>query len=144
MNFRCEDRIKPLLDGLLDYKRKMTGNDHFRPPNVSTWVSGARETASYLDSYGVPESKWEEWLWWALRKHNANMLQAGSDPSVKSTRTVQYTVEQFSKKMPKFEDFWEGVEDDFEESSVLCVTCGKAVVNYNAAGVCADCQMGGG
>ncbi len=143
MNFRCEDRIKPLLDVLLDYKRVITGSDNFRPPNVSTWVSGARETARYLDSYGVPESKWEEWLWWALRKHNANMLQAGSDPSVKSTRTLQYTVEQFSKKMPKYEDFWEGVEDDFDEG-IECVTCHKVVVNYNDAGVCADCQMRGG
>ena len=140
MNFRCEDRIKPLLDVLLEHKRVITGSDNFRPPNVSTWVSGARETARYLDSYGVPESKWVEWLKWALRKHNANMLQAGSDPSVKSTRTVQYTVEQFSKKMPKYEDFWEGVEDGFEDTA-LCTSCGKAVVNYNDAGVCADCQM---
>ena len=142
MNWRTEDRIKPLLDALLDYKRKMTGNDHFRPPNVSEWVSGARETARYLDSYEVPESKWVEWLWWALRKHNANMLQAGSDPSVKSTRTVQYTVERFSywKKSFDTEDFFADIEDDFEDTA-LCATCGKAVVNYNDDGVCVDCEM---
>ena len=140
MTWRCEDRIKPLLDVLLDYKRKITGNDHFRPPNVSEWVSGARETARYLDSYGVPESKWEEWLRWALRKHNQNMLQAGSDPSVKSTRTVQYTVEQFSKKRPKFEDFFGDIEDGFYEG-IECVACHKEVVNYSSDGVCVDCEM---
>ena len=140
MTFRCEDRIKPLLDGLLDYKRTMLGNIRFRPPNIKEWVSGARETARYLDSYGVPESKWEEWLWWALRKHNQNMLAAGGDPSVKSTRTLQYLVERFSKQMPKFENFFGDVEDDFYEG-IECVTCHKEVVNYNDAGVCADCEM---
>ena len=140
MNFRCEDRIKPLLDVLLDYKRVITGSDNFRPPNVSTWVSGARETARYLDSYGVPESKWEEWLRWAFRKHNLNMLQAGSDPSVKSTRTVNYLVERYAKQMSKHEDIWGDIEDDFYEY-VLCASCGNEVCNYNENKVCADCQM---
>ena len=143
VTWRCEDRIKPLLSALLKHKRMITGNDHFRPPNVTEWVSGARETATWLDAFSVPESKWEEWLWWALRKHNQNMLVAGGDPSVKSTRTLQYLVERFSKQMPKFENFFEDVEDDFEEY-VLCNKCGKEVVNYNDAGVCADCQMRGG
>jgi len=140
VNFRCEDRIKPLLDVLLAHKRMITGSDNFRPPNIREWVSGARETARYLDSYAVPESKWEEWMRWALRKHNQNMLNAGSDPAVKSTRTLQYTVEQFAKKMPKFENFFGDIEDDFEDTAV-CVTCDKEVVNYNSDGVCADCQM---
>ena len=139
-NWRCEDRIKPLLDELLAHKCMITGNQFFKTPSTKEWVSGARETARWLDSYNVPESKWREWMQWALRKHNQNMLNAGSDPSVKSTRTIQYTVEQFSKKMPKYEDFWEGVEDDFEDTGV-CVTCHKAVVNYNDAGVCIDCEM---
>jgi hypothetical protein len=140
MNWRCEDRIKPLLEVLLKHKRVVTGSDNFRPPNVSEWVSGARETAAWLDAFSVPESKWEEWMRWALRKHNLNMLAAGGDPSVKSTRTLQYTVERFSKKMPKFEGFFGDVEDDFYEG-IECVTCHKEVVNYNDDGICADCEM---
>lgn len=112
MNWRCEDRIKPLLDVLLTHKRMITGNDHFRPPNVTEWVSGARDTARYLDSYAVPESMWEEWIAWALRKHNQNMLNAGSDPAVKSTRTLQYLVESYSKRMDvgKYDDFFAEIE----------------------------------
>jgi hypothetical protein len=142
VNWRCEPRIKPLLEVLLKHKRVITGSDNFRPPNVSEWVSGARETAAWLDAFSVPESKWEEWMRWALRKHNQNMLAAGGDPSVKSTRTLQYTVEQFSKKMPKFENFFGDVEDGFEEDyGTVCAKCEKVVVNYNDDGVCADCQM---
>jgi len=145
VNWRTEDRIKPLLDALLTHKRMITGNMHFRPPNVKEWVSGARDTARYLDSYAVPESKWTDWIAWALRKHNQNMLAAGGDPSVKSTRTLNYLVERYSRQMDvgKYDDFFEGVEDDFYEG-IECVTCHKVVVNYNEAGVCADCQMRGG
>jgi len=143
VNFRCEDRIKPLLSALLTHKRMITGNIHFRPPNIKEWVSGARETARYLDSYSVPESKWTDWIAWALRKHNQNMIAAGGDPAVKSTRTLQYLVERYSKQMDvgKYDDFFEGVE---ETEVFECVTCHKEVVNYDDDGVCADCQMRGG
>ena len=113
MNWRCEDRIKPLLDNLLKHKRMITGNNFFRPPNIKEWVSGARETARWLDSFSVPESMWVTSLLWALRKHNQNMLAAGSDPSVKSTRTLQYLVERYSTTMDvtgKYDDFFAEIE----------------------------------
>lgn len=113
MTWRCEDRLIPLLDALLEHKKMITGNRFFRPPNIKEWVSGARETARWLDSFSVPESMWEEWIAWALRKHNQNMLAAGSDPSVKSTRTLNYLVERYSTVMDvtgKYDDFFAEIE----------------------------------
>ena len=121
MTFRCEPRLIPLLDGLLEHKRKITGNDLFRPHNTREWMSGAKQTASCLDSYGVPESKWEAWLEYGLRKHNQNMLAGGKNPFVKSTRTLEYTIEGFVCKpdpdspegREKYRtDFWGNGEDD--------------------------------
>jgi len=95
MRFRCNARLMPLLDGLLEYKRMITGSDNFRPHNTGEWISGAKQTAACLDSYGVPEKDWTDWLAYALKKHNQNMLAAGKKPFVKSTRTLEYTVEGF-------------------------------------------------
>ncbi len=148
MTWRCEDRIKPLLDGLLAHKRLMTGDNNFRPTSktITHWVSAATETANILAAYGIPEKKWPEWMRYGLRKHNNNMLAAGKDPTVKSTTSIDYTIEKFSLNMPskKYEDFFEDIEDDVEEDyGIVCVTCHKVVVNYNDDGVCADCQMRG-
>ena len=142
MTFRCEDRIKPLLEALLAHKRMITGNDNFKPTSktIRHWVSAATETANILGSYDVPERLWMDWMTYGLRKHNNNMLAAGKDPFIKSTTTIDYTIEKFAKQMPKFENFFEDVEDDFYEG-IECVTCHKEVVNYNDAGVCADCEM---
>ena len=110
MHWRCEDRIKPLLDALLAHKRKMLGDIRFRPHNVSEWLSGARQTAACLDSYGVAEARWLEWMEYALRQHNNNMRESGKSPIMKSTRSLEYLVEEFAKKgsLDRYRtDFWD-------------------------------------
>ncbi len=141
MNFRCEDRIKPLLDGLLAYKQMIDGDQLYRPTakRIREWVSGAVEYVAEMESWNIPEARWIDCMDYGFRKHNSNMLRSGNDPTVKSHRTIEYLVDPFAKKMPKHEDFFEAVEED--EDVVLCNTCGKEVVNYNDDGVCADCQM---
>ena len=111
MTWRCEDRIKPLLDALLAYKRMITGNAYFKPHNVGEWTSGARQTASCLDSYGVMEDRWPDFMKYALRTHNQNMLKSGSSPFVKSTRSLEYLVEGFAKTEDR-DKYLRGVEDD--------------------------------
>ena len=113
MTFRCEDRLKPLLDGLLSYKKMIAGNVHFRPHNAKEWISGARQTAACLDSYGVAEARWLDWLEWALRTHNNNMRKSGSSPIVKSTRSLEYLVEEFAKT-ENLDRYLIGVDDETE------------------------------
>ena len=123
--FRCEPRLVPLLDGLLAHKRMILGDESFRPHNPRSWIAAAKETAGCLDSYGVPEKEWADWLTYGLRAHNKNMLNAGKSPFVKDTRTLNYTVEGFvlhpdadSEKSRqryvtgKYKDFWGNGEDD--------------------------------
>ena len=110
MDWRCEDRIKPLLDVLLKHKRMITGSDNFRPHNAREWVSGARQTAACLDSYGVAEARWLEWMEYALRQHNNNMRESGKSPVIKSTRSLEYLVEEFAKtsSLDRYRtDFWD-------------------------------------
>ena len=113
VTWRCEDRIKPLLDVLLKYKRMITGSDNFRPHNVTEWVSGARQTAACLDSYGVAESRWLDWMEYALRTHNNNMRESGKNPFVKSTRTLEYLVEPFATDATQNRDrYLVGVDEE--------------------------------
>ena len=113
MNWRCADRIKPLLDALLKHKRMIMGDNFFSPFGKMTgeWISGATETAGWLDTYGVSESRWMDWMEYGLRTHNNNMREAGKSPYVKSTRTIQYTMEDFAKTENR-DRYLIGVEDE--------------------------------
>ena len=71
INFpRAEERLRPLLDTYVAIARQHTGNADFLPgPKTRRELyPAARDLAGELTAYGVGESSWGQFLWWAYRQ----------------------------------------------------------------------------
>ena len=129
-----QERIRPLLDGYLQFIREWTGN-----PNIviaestrKQWIPAARDLANNLDMYGIPPNMWPVAFHW--------MLKYATDQDeivVKTPRSIIYLIPKFmADKSQETKDFTSGLGNTSEDDLIPCPKCGNPIFKEH---IDADC-----
>ena len=134
-------RYWPILDSYLAYVRQFTRDEEFHPntnlgPTMrAAWKNGARDLYEELRAQKVPEREHAEFVQWACRRLEKNVL------TNKSPKSLLYLVGTWRANQQVAALFGEEVEFE-DEPMVICEKCEKLVYADRVEnGLCLDCRM---